>query len=369
MSGFPDNVELVKKIILINIVQKISLETYWINPFCEVRFLRSDSSNLQRAGKDLFKESIWYLFNRYEQGDEKNICLFSTRRGGSTHLMELIATNRGVRFCDQPFSLNSSLSGQVRHLPIFDRSQVISLNEDDEAMIRTYLEKIFSGVLNVQTPWRFWRRDFDFLANRLVLKIVDAKGIIDWVDRNFPVYIVYSTRHPIPTVLSIMRNQWGLTARAYLHDHDFVRNYLDPDQADYAECMLLNGTLFQKHILNWCLENMIALRLIAQRPHWLYISYEALILNPDETIEKLSKYLHLADILRMREKISRPSKSTRDLSTTDARAAIKDGDGCNIISRWRRELSRQEERVAFDILDRLDITVYQYGSDVPVGSE
>ena len=331
--------------------------------------MKSDASNLQRACKDLIKESIWYLFNRYEQGDEKNICLFSTRRGGSTFLMELIAANRGIRFCDQPFSLKSSLSGQIRYLPIFDRSHVIFLDEDDEVMVRTYLEKIFSGALNVQAPWRFWRRDFDFLANRMVLKIVDAKGIIDWIDQNFSVDIVYSTRHPIPSALSVMRNQWELTASAYLRNREFVSAYLDSDQFDYAQSLLASGTLFQKHILNWCLENMIPLRLIAQRPHWLYLSYEELTLKPDETIEELAKHLHLSDIERMRKKISKPSKSTRNLSTTDARAAIREGSSGDIISSWRRELSRKDERMAFDILEQLNISIYQYGSDLPVGRE
>jgi len=331
--------------------------------------LKSNSSNLQRACKDLIKESIWYLFNRYEQGDDKNICLFSTRRGGSTFLMELIAANRGIRFCDQPFSLKSSLTGQIRYLPISDRSQAISLDEDDEAMVRVYLEQIFAGTLNVQAPWQFWRRDFDFLAHRMVLKIVDAKGIIDWIDQHFPVDIVYSTRHPIPTVLSIMRNQWELTARAYLQDRDFVRNYLDPDQLAYAEDLLTRGTLFQKHILNWCLENLVPLRLLDQRPHWLYLSYEELTLNPGETIEKLAQHLHLADIKRMHEKITKPSKSTRTLSTSGARTAIRAGSGREIISRWRQELPRQEERVAFDILERLNIGLYQFGSDLPVGCE
>jgi len=330
---------------------------------------KANSLNLQRACKDLIKEAIWYLCNRYKQGEQKNICLFSTRRGGSTFLMELIAANKGIRFCDQPFSIKSSLSGQISHLPIFDRSQVISLDEDDEAMVRAYLEKIFSGTLNVQAPWRFWRRDFDFLANRMVLKIVDAKGIIDWVDRNFPVHIVYSTRHPIPTVLSIMRNRWELTASAYLRDRHFVSNYLDPDQHAYAQNLLANGTLFQKHILNWCLENLVPLRLIGERPHWLYLSYEELMLDPAKAIERLSEHLHLADIERMREKISMPSKSTRSHSTADASAAIKDGDRRTILGRWRRELSRKEERSAFDILDRLNVSVYHYGSDLSVGLE
>lgn len=327
--------------------------------------MRPDSFNLRRAAIDLIKETIWYLFNRYRQGGERNICLFSTRRGGSTLLMELIAVNKGVRFCDQPFSIKSSLSGQIRYLPIFDRSQVVTLDEEDEAMVRLYLEKIFAGELSVQAPWKFWRRDFDIVADRMVLKIVDAKGIIDWVGKTFPVEIVYSTRHPIPTALSIIRNNWELTAKAYLNDEQFVGRYLTSDQEAYSWDVLGQGTVLQKHILNWCLENITPLRLIPKRPHWHYISFEELSVYPEETVKKLSENLGLPEYNAMLKKLRQPSRSTKKSSTREAKNMIIKADHEALIGAWRRKIDGKDEKKAFDVMEKLEIDLYRYGDNYP----
>ncbi len=56
-----------------------------------------------------FKKSVKYLLNIVSnvhiQGEKKNIFIFSTPRSGSTWLMEIIASQSGFKFYDEPFNI------------------------------------------------------------------------------------------------------------------------------------------------------------------------------------------------------------------------------------------------------------------------
>ena len=328
--------------------------------------VRSSPETLKAAGRDFVKEAVWFLLNRHQQGGKKNICLFSSRRSGSTLLMQVIAANKGVKFVDQPFSFYTASSGQILHLPVFELSQFVHLdNPETQEKVRIYLTKIFEGEIQVKAPWRFWTKDFHFVSNRIVLKILDAKGIIDWIDKNFSVHIIYSTRHPIPVARSIIRNQWGLTAQAYLKDEFFVRTYLGESKERYCHDVLKNGTLLQQHVLNWGLENMIPLRLLPERPHWLYLSYEEFVTDPQASASKIAEFAQLDNLPAMMKRIRKPSVSTRKLSTPETRKMIEKRDKGYILQRWRKEISEEDERGAFEVLRNLDISLYTYGEYMP----
>jgi hypothetical protein len=328
---------------------------------------RSEFEPVKTASKELVKEAIWYSMTRFEQGEKKSICLFTTRRSGGTFLMEMIAANKGVRSIGQPDTIYSASAWQIRHLPVVDRGELISLDEDTEQGLESYFTKILSGRLQVNAPWRFWRNDFNFRSDRLVLKIGGAKALIDWFDQTFPVSIVYSTRHPIPTALSIIRNGWGLTAPAYLSNRTFVDEYLGEEVLGHCRDVLARGTLLEKHVLNWGLENLVPARLLPERPHWLYVSYEESTLVPEQTVQKLASALELKDTARMLDKVRIPSR-TSGLSTRRTRQLIKQGAAESLVSKWRTEISIAEERRCFEILAPLGVSLYGQGEDSPTAS-
>jgi hypothetical protein len=319
--------------------------------------MRENLQDFLHFSKQALKELLW-CFTSYRQGQKKNICLFSTRRSGSTWLMELIACNRGVTYSDQPFSIYNAWPKQLKYLPVCEGGDLIILQSDDGARICRYLDELFAGRLQVNGPWRFWTREFDFYAQRIVLKIVSAKALIDFIDKNFDVKILYLTRHPIPTALSIIGNNWGLTAHGYLQNETFASQYLDGHLLRYANDILKTGSLLQKHVLNWTLENLVPLKLLPQRPHWLHIAYEDLTMNPVTVLAKLVNHLELNEIDKMQKLITKPSKSTKKLSSHQVRKQIKTGDTRNIIGRWKEEVDLTDQSRAFDILEKFEISMY-----------
>ncbi|MEL7168871.1 MAG: hypothetical protein AAGN64_05930 [Bacteroidota bacterium] len=316
--------------------------------------MTSQRERLRMAWAVALKETIW-TWSRHEPGPDKDIAIFSTRRSGSTWFMELIAANRGVRYIDQPFSLHHPAPGHARELPLLSHSQFVELDPIERARVHSFLTRLLAGDLYVNAPWEPWHPTYHRRTNRSVLKIVDAKGLIDWIDEVFAPHILYSTRHPVPVALSVLRNGWPLTAQAYLRSPSFVERHLDAQTLDYCWRCLHEGTPLEQQVLNWGVENLEPLRLLGDRPHWTYIAYEDVVAEPERVTRHLADVLNLHDLDRMQAQVRRASRSTRRLKST----AHAQPDATERLSAWRRHVSADELRRAFDVLDRLGIDLYR----------
>lgn len=326
------------------------------------------TAGVRHAARSLAKELVWLLGNVHRPGLDRPICLFATRRGGSTWLTELIAANRGVRPLDQPLDLMTGnlTPAHYRRMPKYSYGELVGLDEEELERLAAYVEQLLSGALPVNAPVKFWRRDYDLVSHRMVLKILAAKALIDWFDQRFDVDVVYLPRHPIPQALSCIRNGWTLTAKAYLRNPRFVAEWLDEDLAVWAEDLLRVGTPLERFVLNWGLENLVPLRLLPERPTWTVVSYEECVVDPEGVVDHVAERLHLPDREAMLEVVRRPSGSSRR-STAETRAAIGAGDRRGLVGGWRRHVGADEERAAFAVLDRLGISYYRPGEDLPAG--
>lgn len=318
---------------------------------------------LRGPAKELVKEALWSATS-HRPGDKPDICLYATRRGGSTWVMDLIAATQGVRYIDQPFGMRSASQRHLEHLPLVERGQFIHLAPDEKAQIERFLAGLFSGEIVVNAPWELWRPRYQRVTDRVLLKIVDAKGLMDWIEARFRVQTVYLTRHPIPTALSILRNGWDLTAQAYLHCEPFVEQHLDARQEAKAWDLLRSGTSLQQHVLNWGLENLLPLRVLPDRPHWLHLTYEDCVLHPETVIQALADHLDLENAERMRKRVGTPSRSTkRAISTYAAEQA-----GMERLARWQRHVDETARTQVQEVLSLLEIDLYETSESLPVVS-
>jgi hypothetical protein len=325
----------------------------------------SRKANIRREARAFYKELVWAV-TRHRPGPRRNICLFATRRGGSTWLMETISANRGIRPLDQPFSSSTGTltAGQFRAMPKFDGGMVLDLDPEQEAQFRPFVDRVMRGELPVNAPTRFWARDFDFRSDRLLLKITDANSMIDWFDTHYDVDIVFLTRHPIPQALSCMRNGWTLNVGPFLRNQRFVERHLGDDLAKYARALLDDGSELERFVLNWTLENLVPIRLLADRPGWTYVSYEQCVLEPEQTTRDIASALQLTDEEAMARKRAHASPSS-GLSTDATVARIAAGDHEYLVGRWRNDIDEREERRAMAVLERFDIDLYRAGALTP----
>lgn len=312
------------------------------------------------------KESIW-LTVRYRPGPKPPIALFCTRRGGSTWLMEILGANRGVLPLNQPLEiLTPNLTPhQYKRLPKFDLGQIVHPDPDQERELCAYTDDLMAGRIRVNAPHAFWRRDFQFRTDRLLLKIVDAKPMMDWFDARYRPDIAYLVRHPVPQAMSCIRNGWSTTTKAYLRNEWFAAEVIaDAALLAYAHALDETGTDLERFVLNWVVENLYPLRALAGRPHWLVLSYEECVTDQDATLRRVRERLAVGDTERMQRAARRLSRSAA-LSGDDTVSAIRTGDRDAQVAGWLAHVHAADLSRADAVLDRFGITLYAAAEPLP----
>ena len=329
------------------------------------RLAPQGTEGIRRSLKGLIKETIW-LTTSYAQGPAQNICIFGTRRGGSTWLMEVIGANRGMRALDQPLELLTPnlTANHYRRLPKFDQGQLITLADDQEPEVLAFVGELLDGRFPANAPYRFWQRDFDFRASRLVLKVMDAKPLMDWFDQHWPLQIVYLVRHPIPQALSCLRNGWPSTAQAFLRNPWFRDELLGPELNRRAESVLAGDDELLKAVLNWILENLYPLRAAPARSAWIKLGYEDCIADTDGMVEALAERLGLQDRRAMLRAVQRQSRSAGH-SRLETLGAIRHRDTEVLLTSWKKYVTAEQEKRCYELLADFDVGLYHAESVFP----
>jgi hypothetical protein len=291
------------------------------------------------------------------------IWLFSTRRSGSTLLMELLYSQRHINYSAQPLDFwhyhpyRESLPQPYLH-------RFISLESDEERTLHAFFRQLLDGRIRVRSQWNLLDSSYSFIVDRLVVKVLNAKPLIDWFAERFEGQMVYLVRHPIPAALSVLRRGWGCTAEAFLANDYFCRTYLDEARIKECRRILKHGSALERHVLEWGLDNMVPLSVFRNRS-WLTLTYEELIARPVPMCRLLATWLDLSEPDRMIERMSRPTK------TTDARskADITERNSAFLLRRWESEVDLEVAHELMRMLEELcRINVYAADSAFPTSA-
>jgi hypothetical protein len=297
--------------------------------------------------------------NIHRPGRAPDILLFATPRGGSTWLMEIIASQPGMKFYDEPLSPrrnNVALSGVV---PNFES---IMHDTGDSARIIGFLTELQAGRHRYMNPPPF-RRHYRFLTDRIIFKIHEIEHLMVEAQRALGAQVVYLLRHPIAT--SISRDQTPRLEQ--LLNCSYHAAVLD-NSVRHAEITALarTGSFFERKVISWCFENLVALRRL--QPTWLYVSYEELVLNPERSCDLLIDRLGLRDREAMLESFDRPAANIQ-LSRDETLAALRSPDARRrrhrLVSKWQGKVSDAERGQAAQILGLFDIDAYDASDVLP----
>jgi hypothetical protein len=318
---------------------------------------------VRSACAQLIKELVWSGV-RFRP-TRKPICLYASRRSGSTLLMQMISANRGVMFSDQPMGLYSISTANVNRLVVFAYSQIACPDDDEAAILRNYFQGLLDGRIRANNPWKFWSRDFHFFNNRICLKITDAKAMIDWFDQQFDLHTVVLTRHPVAQALSVASNRWLTTGKGLLKNTGFVEQWLTTDLESLCWDLYRHGTELEGRIVDWALENVVPLKLLPGRPNWLFVSYEDLIVHTRVVVDYLAGQLQLDDRQAMLKQIAQPSRSVKQTSNAELQRSSQERNQERLIDGWRAKIGTDELRACFRILERFGIDLYHPDTSLP----
>jgi len=305
---------------------------------------------------------LFSSFSRFEDGGQPDLLLFANRRGGSTLLMDMIYSQESFNFIDQPFDFTHRQYNPYKDLlPNLSSSKLVALDEEDGKYLLFYVEKLLSRKVILRSQWRFWEPGYKSSYSRYVVKIVNAKALINWFYRTIDnVKIVYLVRHPIPNSLSVMQKGWELTTSAYLNNKIFVEKYLLNDLYDYVSKIADTGSPIEKHVLNWCLENLVPIRSWGTSD-WYKFSYEHIVTNPQKTVQDICENFKFTDSQAMLDTIATPTRTSSEKLKTSIRSIGE----VERISRWMDKVDGIDLDNVQRMLDIFEIDLYHTRSPYP----
>lgn len=294
------------------------------------------------------------LSNIHRQGPKANIFLFSTPRSGSTFLMELLHAQPGMKIYDEPLWITNHAVASA--LDVHDwRTSTVMPNRKE--VYRRYFQRLIDNRVPALNPRLHWRTG-RLMTDRITFKILHGgEDMIGWFEASFKARILLLIRHPIPNALSHKQ----LPRLPHLLDQPALADLFTAEQIDLARTLIADGSVLEKGVLNWCLQNAPALARPLP-PSWTVISYEDLTVFPEASFAYLRQRLDLSPIDNVAELAQRPSHSTQESDAATKRYfADHDGhqDRTFLISKWRDRVSTEEQARAFDILARFGIDAYR----------
>lgn len=293
------------------------------------------------------------------QLEERPILILGTRRSGSTLLMRMIYSQPGLDYVDQPLDLwhYHPYKGQ---LPVRPLNRYTLLSPEERTVLRPFFDEVLSGRKRLRHQWNPLDRHFSWVVHRLVLKELNLKDLelIECLSEKCD--IVFLIRHPIPVALSIIKQQWGNTARVFLENKQYSDLYLERSEIKEYAKILDTGTRLEQYVLEWCMENAPLLQHHANKP-WLTVTYEELLFRPKRMVEMICNRLGLPDASQMLATVQTPSRTT----SSDSRQMINREGSNSRATQWMERVSPQERSSVQRILDTMNINAYSASEVFP----
>lgn len=289
---------------------------------------------------------------------ERPVFIFSTRRSGSTLLMQVLHSQPGVDYIDEPLNL-WRLHPHFRRLPHPPSGYFVSLTDAEEERLFGYLQDLLSGRLRFRHRGNLLDPGRTFFVRRFVMKNINATPLIDLFTKKFDTDIVYLLRHPGAVAESLLQKDWNSTARVYLENSVYGATLKD-EQRELAQRIMEKGSPFSQCVLEWCLDNLYPLSVWQDRP-WLTLSYEELVLRPHEISQMLCRRLRLPDPERMNRVLQLPSRTT----SVDSKRVIQTKGPKELVGRWLKHIDQGEIERMRELLNAFGVEVYRADDPYP----
>jgi hypothetical protein len=291
--------------------------------------------------------------NVHRQGTLPNVFLFATPRGGSTWMMEILSSQPGMKYYDEPFNLRRA---NVKHTGLFDDYRSLMPEGTSGAQITEYLNALRSGEYAHMNPPPY-RPGHRFFTNRIVFKIHELEHLIGEIAERCQGQIVYLLRHPIPTTQS---RRVFPRLELFLGSPYYDRLLGATPELKEIKRLGTTGNHLQRGTVSWCYENVIPLKDCGF--NGLLIAYEEMTLNPQASCDLLLKFLRFTDRAAMLAAFDRAAANIK-MSPLETQSMMKDSDDRRrrnyLVNKWVAKTTPQDATDVTAIMELFGLDVYR----------
>lgn len=273
------------------------------------------------------------LFRNPDPDPGNTVLLCGSGRSGTTWLAELIQAGNECRYMFEPF--------WHRHVPAcrhFKVRQYLRVENDDPRFLEP-ANAILTGTIR-----RWWIDKYNrcYRGDVRLIKDIRTTLLSGWLHGHFPtVRMIYVLRHPAAVTQSRLGREWRARTDEVLDQPDLVADHLAGPLARFGE----PRDRFDRHILMWCIENLVPLRQLA--PGSVHpVFYEDLCVDPEGTLGALGGATGL-DFGAALQRVGRPSRQALHNS------AVRRGE--DLVTQWQTKLSAAQIDRILECLEAFDL--------------
>jgi hypothetical protein len=281
----------------------------------------------------------------YDVGE--TVCIFSSGRGGSTWLSEVICSAPGTILHYEPFHSGSNPTAArfgIRGRPHFTAARPPS------DLQQRFIRGLFDGsFLNFETATNNQRPRpglTDFVRfRRFVVKFISGNLTLDWITRNHGVKALLLLRHPCAVVASQLQygDGWRRASRERLHVPESVYE----DFPHFRPIVDDIGTAEEALAFTWGIEALVPLAVPPAERRWTTVFYENLVADPVPAFHGLFDAIGMEPPPDLAATVRRPSRTVV--------GSVKG------ISGWRESLQPDQVRRILSITSRMGADFYDEG--------
>lgn len=311
------------------------------------------------SGESLNLRLRWYrhaALNRLNNFDPaEDLLIVSSPRGGSSWLMELIATTPGTAVLWEPlhpYGVRAARVSALRHAWRQHIPENVDWPEARRAFDMILRGKIMNGWTASQTSMtRF------LSAKRMLVKFCRVHTMLPWLINNFrfryaPVYLV---RHPFAVVASQLREpEWKHGNPAFVIPDAPHNEFYEQHRAFLHRL----SSEEEVRVADWCLSNLYLLRHPMNDRAWITVHYEHLLTEPAREIHRIYKRWQLPVPRNILDKVESPSKTTNH--ATSVRGVERQ------LNKWKLFFDKMQIERMTAVLDYFQTEIYCSEDAAPV---
>lgn len=286
---------------------------------------------------------------------EASILLSGSARSGTTWLANILSSLPGIQQIFEP--MIPLWNDEIRLLTGWDQSDpyirgVYLRTEGEYPEWEAYIYRILSG--QIRNYWTDYERS-SYFPDRFLVKEVRANMMLGFIHRKFEPRIIHIIRHPCAVVYSRLAapTAWHADVKDLLCQEELVEDYLKPWIPEIEKEKDLIGA----HAVFWGVENLVASRALASRPHY-WLEYETLCLEPWRTSLNILDWLGVKEVnssleTRLTIAIRNPSRMSH--------STIKHTDAISRLTLWKNKMPPDAQKKILEWADRLGVPYNDQG--------
>ncbi len=284
---------------------------------------------------------------------KETIFISGVPRSGSTWVMELLETLPNYKTLFEPFHID--FFPEIKELDMTPNKYLDP--HKTYPKIDDYLKRIISGKKNSKKPhihnsWIASR----MLADKLIIKSVRTNRMLPHISKNFQLKQIYLLiRHPC-AVINSQIEKWG-TGYYLKFNQPLPRDFIIKEVLTIPD--IKNNEKLVKKIKNinsstellaliWAVNYLIPLS-YKKKINWHIISYEKLLLESKDELEKIFKKIGEDIPEKALKRINKPSGTTSNNYKKDINTQL---------SKWKIQLKDKQIKTILDIISWFGLDFY-----------